>query len=157
MRLFKFELWRDETERTRKVRRAGIQILALLGAIALIQKPGPQPGPKLSVFPASIDFGEQPVGAASQPRSATIVNLGLTGNVARTLSLEGDSNEFRFTGCAGTELLPRGECDISIRFQPRTAGSYSATLRVVGEDGNSDTVLLSGTGTSDSEVTFAPS
>jgi len=97
--------------------------------------------------PLQVDFGTQPVGAASAPRSVAIT-LTLGGPVTiGAVSLSGaQAADFSVTSppCAGTTLPP--SCAVAVRFTPSAAGLRTAQLTAALSNGLRRTVELRGTG-----------
>jgi len=112
---------------------------------------------QVSAFPgygmsaSSLTFASQPVGAASASQTVRISSIGPT-----KISLLTVSDGFKETdNCAYTELAAGQACEVQISFDPKTAGSFSGTLRVYSNaflmadgygvyNGNPDTVSLTG-------------
>jgi hypothetical protein len=97
----------------------------------------------IEILPASIDFGEQQTGTASDVKQVTVSN---TGSSAVALNSESVTGSFaiKLNTCAGT-LAPKSGCTLAIAFQPTQAGPASGMLTVVSGNGT-QTVDLSGTG-----------
>jgi len=101
----------------------------------------------LSVSPRSLNFGAQPVGAATAPRTvavtataapATIGGIGVTGAHAADFTVSGP-------GCSGAAAPP--SCPVLVSFRPGAQGARSALLTVNSADGSvTRTASLSGTG-----------
>ena len=120
--------------------------------------------PILTVAPASVSFGTQPVGITSGTQTVTLTNAGsallnLTG-IAITGS---NSTNFGFFVKGGTPCpLPTGtltagaSCTISVDFAPQAAGPVSATLSISDNaSGSPQNVALSGNGGT-SGISVAP-
>jgi len=103
-------------------------------------------GVALSFSPASnLDFGNQPVGEPSAPKTIKLTNLGNT-----TLSIGGVSisGPFSQTNDCGSGLVGGAKCTITVTFTPTQVGSLPGSLVVSDSDGTSpQTVTLTGTGT----------
>ncbi len=88
---------------------------------------------RLSVSPASIDFGNQPVGSSSGAQSVTVRN---DGNAAITVSgfTAGGSQPTEFAissdDCVGRLLAVSETCTTSFSFTPAASGSRSASQSV---------------------------
>lgn len=106
------------------------------------------PAAGYSLSPTSVAFGSQALNLASNAR---VVTLGSTGGSTLSISsiaLTG-SNTGQFSqshDCPAT--LPSGStCTISLRFRPTSAGTKTASLRVIAANGaGTKQVALSGTG-----------
>ncbi|WP_022976195.1 choice-of-anchor D domain-containing protein [Nevskia ramosa] len=87
----------------------------------------------LSVSPASIDFGNQPVGSPSAAQSLSFSN---DGNVAITITgfNAGGNQPTEFAigndNCSGRLLAVQESCTTSFSFTPARSGSRSASLSV---------------------------
>ncbi|WP_428380426.1 choice-of-anchor D domain-containing protein [Nevskia ramosa] len=87
----------------------------------------------LSVSPASIDFGNQPVGSPSAAQSLSFSN---DGNIAITITgfNAGGNQPTEFAigndNCSGRLLAVQESCTTSFRFTPASSGSRSASLSV---------------------------
>ncbi|MGA7572657.1 MAG: Ig-like domain repeat protein, partial [Terriglobales bacterium] len=102
-----------------------------------------QTAASVTLLPASLTFGPQPVGTASGPQ---IVQLS-TSN-ALTISSITTSAEFAQTNNCGSSLPAGGSCRISVTFVPSARGAQNGTLTVYDSgNGSPQTVSLSGTGT----------
>lgn len=102
--------------------------------------------------PAALDFGNVTVGAASTPRSLTMVNQGSSAVTLNQLTLAGpEAGDFALGSggsCAlNASLAPGASCSVAIAFQPGAAGARSATLQVLSSGTNPPDVALAGTGT----------
>jgi hypothetical protein len=96
----------------------------------------------------SLDFGDQPQGTASDPRTLTVSNGGDASLLITGLTLGGtDPGDFATDGgCQGVPLDPGASCAIGVTFTPAAAGQRSATLTI--DYGTGSTVVpLSGNGT----------
>jgi len=110
---------------------------------------GTATAPAVSLNPASIAFGNQPVGTTS---SATAVTLNNTGNgplSITSITFTGTNpGQFAQTNTCGATVYAGGSCTISVTFVPITTGSKSASLTVTDNASDSpESVALTGTGT----------
>lgn len=84
------------------------------------------------VAPKTGDFGKVQVGASSAPLRITVANLGPgTMRIAETALLGPDREAFvvEQTTCFMAQLLqPRGDCEVTVRFRPKSTGPFHATL-----------------------------
>jgi len=106
-------------------------------------------GTAVGLSPTSLDFGNQAVGATSQPQTVTFTNYAKTAVSIVGFHLTGTNRAaFAETNTCGTSVQGGGSCTISITFTPHGTGAKAATLDVVDDGGASpQTVALSGTGT----------
>lgn len=104
-------------------------------SVALTGSADPPPAPQIDVSPTSLPFGQRNVGTTTT-RSFTIsnggdanLNIGSLGGLAAPFSLApgGDA-------CSGQTLSPGHNCDVSVRFQPGTAGSFGDSVTVPSND-----------------------
>jgi hypothetical protein len=116
----------------------------------------PLPGEaEITVSPSALAFGDQDLNAGPTPsQMVTISNdgdadlhissVGLTGANPAQFAIQSDSGE--------SNLAPGGKRMLQLSFDPSSAGSKSANLRIVSNDADEATVnvALSGTGTSQS-------
>lgn len=111
--------------------------------------------PSVSVTPASLDFGNQPVDSLSAGRDVIFRNTGNVDVAIQNASHAGpDGADFPVLNDGCTTLAPGAQCTISFAFRPQAAGSRSDSLAYavrdvfVGSNGTTETPLaLSGTGT----------
>lgn len=100
---------------------------------------------------SSLVFGAVPIGQQSGAQTITVTNLGFDEYSGALLtSLAGaNAGQFAITndGCDLVDLAPSATCTIGVRFQPTTAGSLAAELKIVGGGDRTRTVTLSGSGT----------
>ncbi|HVT34051.1 MAG TPA: protease pro-enzyme activation domain-containing protein [Nevskiaceae bacterium] len=132
--------------------RAGVMTVAAANAhSAMVHLTGNgKNGPLLSLAPAALDFGTQPVMTASAPQHVTLKNIG-TANLSIDSILVSSArspDDFSKTSTCGKTLLPHQQCTLSITFKPLLARPRSGNLRVVSSSENTvDQVTLTGTGT----------
>jgi parallel beta-helix repeat protein len=94
-----------------------------------------------SVFPASMDFGSQPVGSFTTQVLQVLTVPGVVMQV-NSISITGDFSQFN--SCSGQ--LPTGiACFVDVNFNPTAAGSRTGTLTISTNQGVF-TVPLSGAG-----------
>jgi hypothetical protein len=98
----------------------------------------------VSLSPKGLNFGNQPVGAASSPQDITLSN---TGNDALTIDNLSTSVDFAQTNDCGTSLEAGGTCTIHVSFAPGATGLRNGTLTISDSAiGSPHIVTLSGTG-----------
>jgi conserved repeat domain len=100
--------------------------------------------PKISLSPASLDFGNQELNTTSLGQTVTVANTG-----SGDLTITGISvpSGFVQSSTCDTTLAEGATCTITVQFKPTTLGNQSGTLTVASNavsGGNS--VDLSGTG-----------
>jgi hypothetical protein len=106
-------------------------------------------GPAVSLNPASVQFGNQAVGAKSATQSVIITNTGNSSLGIYGIALAGaNGGDFSIASstCAGS-LNAAASCTISLAFLPAVPGARNATLVLTDSAGNSpQSVALAGTG-----------
>jgi probable HAF family extracellular repeat protein len=123
-----------------------------LRAFLLDPRPAKDDGPSLPairVEPASLFFGEQPLGAGSAPHSVRFTNQGLEPLAIESVRLAGSAwEEFLIFSGAGPKLLAPGETrTIRISFKPDATGARAAVLEIrAGAAPEPYVVALSGLG-----------
>jgi len=107
----------------------------------------------ISVSPASHDFGDQNISAGATSSFAFTVkndgNADLTITGASIVGSGGSHYAIDTNDCDGEVLAHNETCDVNVVFDPLTAGSKSATLRINSDDPDENPVdlTLDGTGT----------
>ncbi|WP_183095880.1 choice-of-anchor D domain-containing protein [Nocardioides stalactiti] len=103
-----------------------------------------------SVNPTSRSFGSQAVGTPTATFPFTVTNTGQDPLRLTDVAFAGaDPGAFDLTGstCHGATLAFNATCTVSVRFNPSSAGSKSATFRLGHNGATAPTVItLSGTG-----------
>jgi uncharacterized repeat protein (TIGR01451 family) len=105
----------------------------------------------ITLSPASLAFGNQPVNSQSPTQPVTMTNTGATPvNIASIVA----SAPFVDPDNCPKQLAPSGQagssCTINVSFQPTSAGAFNGTLTVTDDApvaGSTQTVALTGTGT----------
>lgn len=118
---------RDENRDTHRLHNApgNPQTVALTGI-----------GTVVSLAPATLNFGSEPVGTKSPPRTVTLTNHGKTTLTISHIGFTGaDSTDFGEPNTCGTSVRPGASCAISITFTPRAKGNRRATLDVTDKGG----------------------
>ena len=109
--------------------------------------------PALSVSPASLAFGSQPVWLTTSALTATVTNSGTAPLIfgPDAVSLTGiNPGQFAVTGdtCSSSSLAPAATCSVLVSFAPTSVGAKSARLNLNSNAGTSpDRLTLSGSGT----------
>src|SRR5205807_8735992 len=110
--------------------------------------------PAVGLSPASLSFGDQPVGTLSQAQAVTLTN---TGNYALSITdiqASGDFLESHPT--CGATLAAGAFCTINVVFNPQAAGPRTGQVVVTSDaPGTPHSVALDGNGTY-AATTFDP-
>jgi hypothetical protein len=108
----------------------------------------------MSLSPTSLTFGSQPVQTQSSPQAVTVTNTGSSTLTVSRVAIAGDFIES--DTCSGG-IAPGGTCSIQVRFTPAASGARTGTLTVSANIPNgSQTVSLSGTGSTQSAIVLLP-
>lgn len=105
---------------------------------------------QLTISPASHNYGSQSIaGGGSSPFSFVVANIGDIATGTTSLPLLGgpDASQFEVAGnTCGAVINPGASCTMSVRFVPKTTGTFNATVsqNPVGVPGV--TATLQGTG-----------
>jgi len=104
----------------------------------------PAPSP-ITVTPATLNFGAQPVGTSSQPRTATLANVGNTSVTILDITASGiDFSEN--DSCQGS-LAPGASCTIDVTFKPAITGPRMGTVVITAsESAHAIFLVLTGSG-----------
>ncbi len=104
------------------------------------------PSGEIRASTAEVDFGAQPVGTPSAPRTVTIANF--TGNVTVTGVSNNNAAEFPIVNdtCTGATLGANGTCRLDIGFTPGAVGPRGTTISI-GNSGVVNPVALTAIGT----------
>ena len=120
---------------------------------------GLMPG-EITMSPPARDFGSLPQGdTTGTPFSFTVTNGGQAATGSLVVSLTGgDASQFSITtnGCMGQTLAATASCMVSVRFNPTSAGTKTASLTVTGTPGGSVTASLNGMGLSPPSLLVSP-
>jgi subtilase family serine protease len=104
-------------------------------------------GPAVTFSPTSLSFASTQVGSTTT-LPLTITNSGTTTlNVSAISQTGANGSLFSHTSnCGGNPIAPGGHCTAQVTFTPTAAGSFSATLSVTDNAGNSpQAVAMTGT------------
>jgi len=106
----------------------------------------PQPSPGVvQLAPGKLDFGIQPVGVASQSKSATLINTGKTRLTISDISASGI--DFTQKNTCPSVLAAGQECAITVVFKPAINEPRFGTVIISDSDPSGPhMLLLSGTG-----------
>ena len=99
---------------------------------------------QVTLSPGTLDFGMQPVGQTSAPKSVNLHNSGPAPLAITSVAVSGDYAQM--TVCGGT-LAPGASCSVAVTFTPRGSGARTGAL-LIGDDVSSakHQVALSGSG-----------
>jgi uncharacterized repeat protein (TIGR01451 family) len=124
----------------------------------------PPPPPTIGVSPASVSFGNQPLGSTSSPQTVTITNTASAGSQSLaigTLATNGaNAGDFTLSNdhCSNKSVTPGNNCTVDVSFGPTATGSRTATLNIPSNAASGPgTVALSGTGTPSADVALTMS
>jgi hypothetical protein len=106
-------------------------------------------GTYLQLSPASLSFGNQPVGTHSLPRRITLTNKGIATVSITKISVTGaDLGDFTQTNTCGGSVASGASCFITVTFTPAAKGKRTANISVTNNGGGSpQTAAVSGSGT----------
>jgi hypothetical protein len=106
-------------------------------------------GTYVQLFPTNLQFGTQPVGTKSQPKTITLTNKGdAVVNITGIAITGGDAGDFAETNNCGHHVASGARCSIKVTFKPLAKGKRTADLSVYDNGGgNPQQVGLTGTGT----------
>jgi hypothetical protein len=105
------------------------------------------PAPQLTIRPASIAFGNQSLGTASQAQVVTLTNTGTATLNFTRIGLSGTNTaDFSLNTCPAV-LAPGASCSLSVTFIPRAVGARVASIALTDNLPNSPQAIpLTGTG-----------
>jgi hypothetical protein len=106
-------------------------------------------GTYIQLTPASVNFGNQPVGSKSLPKTITLTNKGsVTVNVTGISFTGTNATDFAQTNTCGTNVAKGASCFIKVTFTPGATGTRTAQVSISDNGGGSpQKVGLIGTGT----------
>ncbi len=118
------------------------------GGSTVILLDGRGVAPFIRVGPTSIEFGVQPIGITSAPRSITVSNTGSGALNIRRVSVSGAGGpQFSQVNDCGSSIAVGSSCSINVRFTPVSSGVRVATLSIEHDaSGETSTIALSGEG-----------
>ena len=110
------------------------------------------------VWPLALNFGSEPIGAASGPQNTVLTNSGTTALAITSVTIVGaNKGDFSQNNNCPASLGAGDFCTIAVTFTPTAAGARNASVSIADTAPNSpQTAALSGTGTQ-SVVTLSPS
>ena len=101
--------------------------------------------PLVSLWPRSLDFGNEAVGSSSAPQTITLWNVGTAPLQIASLAASGD---FSQTNDCGSRVPVHGKCAVNVTFTPTAGGARTAALVLKDNARTSElAVPLMGTGT----------
>jgi len=104
------------------------------------------PAPAATLTPSTLDFGWVATQGSSE-LALQLTNTGIIPFSAGSVSVTGAGFELAGTTCTTVNLVPSGQCTITIRFAPAAAGKATGNVTVTDASGASvQTATLSGTG-----------
>jgi hypothetical protein len=114
----------------------------------------------VAVFPASVDFGTQLVGATTAPQTITWTNNNSTSISIASIAVVATNPPAAATdfaiapgGNCGTSLAAGASCTVNVTFTPSVASAESAQLVFTDTDpNNQQSATLTGTGTNSAPV-----
>ena len=106
-------------------------------------------GTDVQLTPASLNFGNQPVGTTSTRKIITLTNKGTVTLTLAPVTITGaNSGDFAQTNNCPASLAAGASCSIAVTFTPTATGTRSANVSVSDNGGGSpQQVPLTGTGT----------
>jgi hypothetical protein len=132
----------------KKIQMAGkirIKMQTVAASVAILLAFGTVAQANMRVWPSSLNFGSESVGATSAPQRVTIKNGNRHGTTIS--SIFSSEAEFTFSGPSlPVHLDPGQTLTGSVTFRPSAAGAYSGTLEFKRLNGWPISVALSGTG-----------
>ena len=129
------------------------QIVSLSGTAIAVSTPA------VTLAPASLNFGDQSVGAASPTLAVTLDNTGNSGLSISSIAISGmNAADFAQTNNCTSSVAAGASCSISIVFTPAAMGSRSGQIVITDNaSGSPHQIVLSGSGTSANTPNFAVS
>jgi hypothetical protein len=106
---------------------------------------------------SSLAFGSLPIGSVAPVQSVTITNNGNADMHAMlTNIIGGNAQDFvkSSDNCTGATIQPGHTCTVSIGFTPSAGGKRTAALAVY-DDAGTQTIALTGSGTSDGQILYS--
>lgn len=109
----------------------------------VVQVAGPAPAAALT--PSALDFGSVATGSSSE-LTLRLSNTGILPLGVSSVTVSGAGFQLAGTTCTSANLLPSGQCAITVRFAPGAAGKLTGKVTVVDTAGTAlQTTPLSGT------------
>jgi uncharacterized repeat protein (TIGR01451 family) len=112
-----------------------------------------------TVSPASIAFGDTPLGATSTVQAVKLSNSGGAGINVSSVAVAGTNpGDFVISAdsCSGQAVAPGSSCTAQVAFKPTATGPRSATVVLTDDAGDSpQTVAVTGNGTTSADLAVA--
>jgi Protein of unknown function (DUF1573) len=126
----------------------GLWQIPLLAASTIVQ-------PSISLNPATLTYGTQPVATESAGQTVTVTNTGSAPLVVSQVAMTGDFTET--DTCTTAPIAVNQSCSIQIRFLPTAIGVRIGLLTVYGNvSGGQATAALSGSGGAAAAIVLNP-
>jgi MYXO-CTERM domain-containing protein len=108
--------------------------------------------PALALSPASLDFGGQPVGSTSAPKTVMVLNTGSAPLNITSVAI-GTGEPFALSPIPPLTLAPQESHSLVVTFSPTAEGNVTGTLTLTTDDADKPivTVALAGSGTQENE------
>jgi hypothetical protein len=104
-------------------------------------------GPKFTLQPSTLDFGNRALGTTAAPVSVVLENTGIENLGPWNFILTGsDAAQFLMSHSCPASLEPGDQCQIEVTFKPSAIGIKSAALSVGADLAGVQSVSLSGMG-----------
>jgi hypothetical protein len=106
-------------------------------------------GTYIQLMPTGLNFGNQPVGTKSLPKTIALTNKGSVTVSMTGISITGtNTSDFAETNTCGTSVAAGASCFIRVTFTPSVSGTRTAQVSISDNGGGSpQKVGLIGTGT----------
>lgn len=109
----------------------------------------------VTLTPASLAFGDEPIGQTAQAQNVVIANSGSVSASLTQIAVSGDFSIPASTNTCGTSIAADSSCTVGVTFSPAASGSRAGALTVTDSAGT-QTAILSGTGQSPATDNLAP-
>ena len=129
-------------------------------AIAPPRTPGAASAPAVSLSPASLALGSEPVDSASSPQVITLKNTGGAALKISSIAITGaNAADFNENTTCGSSVAAGGNCTIVILLTPSAVGARKVSLTIADNAGaaSPSSVALSGAGTHEVTLAWTPS
>ena len=132
-------------------------LLCTLGGLAIAQSIPSATKPTVALSPKKINFGKQPAGVPSQPKTVTLTNKGSGDLPAPSVTVTGTGFSLGTNGCIST-IPPSGSCPVSVVFTPPRKGKFKHGLLNFTDGGSKSPqkVKLTGVGLAAPSPTSSP-
>jgi len=103
------------------------------------------PAPAVTLSPNSLNFGKQPVGTTSAPKTVTLTNSGTAYLSVSQITASGDFKQTN--NCVGIAIAPGESCTINVTFTPTAKGARKGEVAITDNAaGSPHKISLTGTG-----------